>query len=302
MDSFEEVVQDTTSPPTSNDDVTEPVAAGDDDEEEEEDEEEGDDDATVPREYDDENNSNDKHVCRINAVPTLDSLTAYRDLNSDVVCWQLSTAKPGNGVEQLLDSSSETYWQSDGQTQPHWIQIHLSRRVAVSHVCLYVDFPADESYTPKKVTVHAGMTHQDLWHATTVELIEPTGWCILPLQSPPDPLDDVGEDDDEDDAQRVESKNDDDDDDNDSNLVGTTQRYNQRNVIRAHLIRISVQSMHQNGRDTHVRKLRLFGPRMNHQWPADTMLRSVSPERQAKNHRESTRSSLGFDNLFSSIR
>jgi len=28
--------------------------------------------------------------------------------------WSLSTAKPGNGVEQIRDDSTETYWQSDG--------------------------------------------------------------------------------------------------------------------------------------------------------------------------------------------
>jgi len=29
----------------------------------------------------------------------------------DQAVWTLSTAKPGNGVEQLRDNSLETYWQ-----------------------------------------------------------------------------------------------------------------------------------------------------------------------------------------------
>jgi len=29
----------------------------------------------------------------------------------DQAVWSLSTAKPGNGVEQLRDDNSDTYWQ-----------------------------------------------------------------------------------------------------------------------------------------------------------------------------------------------
>jgi len=29
----------------------------------------------------------------------------------DLAVWSLSTAKPGNGVEQLRDDNSDTYWQ-----------------------------------------------------------------------------------------------------------------------------------------------------------------------------------------------
>ena len=47
-----------------------------------------------------------------------------REIGKDAV-WSLSTAKPGNGVEQLRDDNTETYWQSDG-TQPHLINIQVS--------------------------------------------------------------------------------------------------------------------------------------------------------------------------------
>lgn len=166
----------------------------------------------------------------IRAVPTLDSLYGQRDLGKDAVCWSLSSAKPGNGVDQIRDTSTETYWQSDG-SQPHAIQVTFSRRVAVSHVCLYLDYNLDESYTPKKVCIETGMTLQDLQTATVVELQEPVGWCILPLEAPPDPLDEDEE----------------------------------TSPIRTHLVQISVLSMHQNGRDTHVRQVRLFGPRRGEQ-------------------------------------
>lgn len=155
----------------------------------------------------------------IKAVPNLQSLSGLRELGHDAICWQLSSAKPGNGVEQLRDGL-DSYWQSDGNSQPHWIQVHFARRMSLSHVCLYLDYTLDESYTPRRIQVSVGMTNHELVDAMrVVEVQEPNGWCILPL--------DLFED----------------------------------CVIKTHVVRISILSMHQNGRDTHVRLVRLFGPR-----------------------------------------
>lgn len=76
----------------------------------------------------------------IQAVSNLDSLYGLREIGKEALCWQLSSAKPGNGVEQIRDQSTDTYWQSDGVSQPHLIQVHFARRVAISHICLYLDF------------------------------------------------------------------------------------------------------------------------------------------------------------------
>lgn len=183
------------------------------------------------------------HNAVIAAVPNLDSLSHLREVGlSDAVSWQLSSAKPGNGVEQLRDPSNETYWQSDGVSQPHWIQIHLHRRLPVTHVALYLDYQLDESYTPKTVRVETGMTTQDLCAGpenVSMELHEPAGWCILPVRAPPDPLS-------ADDTDDVNNNN--------NNAAADVDVANNK----AHLIRISILSMHQNGRDTHVRRLALF--------------------------------------------
>ena len=71
-----------------------------------------------------------------------------REIGTDAV-WTLSTAKPGNGVEQLRydlfghsgfvlqshlinpmhrDNNTETYWQSDGP-QPHLVNIQFHKKV-----------------------------------------------------------------------------------------------------------------------------------------------------------------------------
>jgi anaphase-promoting complex subunit 10 len=179
---------------------------------------------------------------QITAVPTLESLSHLREVGlSDVISWQLSSAKPGNGVEQLRSPSFDTYWQSDGVSQPHWIQIHLHRRLPLTHVALYLDYQLDESYTPKTLRVETGMTTQDLCAGPeniTMELNEPAGWCILPIRAPPDPL-----------ASPL---------DDPTASTGDIASDKHTTAVKAHLIRLSVLSMHQNGRDTHIRRLALF--------------------------------------------
>ena len=154
-------------------------------------------------------------------VPTVSDMQSKRELGDDAV-WSLSTAKPGNGVEQLRDNNMETYWQSDG-SQPHTISIQFLRKVYVSDVCLYLDYNLDESYAPKRVNIRVGTSFHDLVDVVTVELTDPTGWTVIEL-----PCD-------------AESSN----------------------TLHTHLLQIQVLSMHQNGRDTHVRQVKLYGPRLS---------------------------------------
>lgn len=85
---------------------------------------------------------------------------------SDEAVWSLSSCKLGKlikylafkksrkfiegfGIYQLLDDRNDLYWQSDGP-QPHTITIEFQRKTDVSFLLLYLDFKADESYTPSK--------------------------------------------------------------------------------------------------------------------------------------------------------
>lgn len=176
------------------------------------------------------------------ALRTLQSLSHLRDISDAAVAWQVSSAKPGNGVEQLRDPSTETYWQSDGTTQPHYIQIHFHRRLAVTHVALYLDYQLDESYTPKTIRLETGMTSQDLTCAASqnecMELNEPAGWVVFPVYSSVDHAP------------------------HDHSFHNSSNPNQQHcSTSKAHLLRISILSMHQNGRDTHVRRVALFAER-----------------------------------------
>ncbi len=138
------------------------------------------------------------------------SVDGLREMGFESVL-TISTAKSGNGVEQLRDGNLDTFWQSDGPA-PHLINIQFTKKVAISKVCLYMDYTVDESYTAKKISVKSGTTQHDLVDITSVELQDPVGWCQINL-----PGEEEGE------------------------------------CLRTHLLQVRILSMHQNGRDTHVR-------------------------------------------------
>jgi anaphase-promoting complex subunit 10 len=154
-------------------------------------------------------------------------------------------------VTQLRDESSDTYWQSDGP-QPHLINIHFSRRKAVCEVAFYLDFNLDESYTPKRIGIKAGITHHDLEEVKVVELHEPVGWVSVPLFAELDPLDD--DIDDIDGGNNIEGNGEDENE-------ASANAVKRRKPLRTFLLQICVLSMHQNGRDVHVRQVKIFGPR-----------------------------------------
>jgi anaphase-promoting complex subunit 10 len=144
-----------------------------------------------------------------------------REIGGEAV-WSLSSAKPGNGVQQIRDDNVDTYWQSDGG-QPHLINVIFNKKVSLMEVAFYLDYNLDESYTPKRMSVRAGNTAHDLEEVRAVDLNEPMGWVSIPLYA----LDDNGE----------------------------------QTTLRAFYLQICVVSMHQNGRDTHIRQAKVFGPR-----------------------------------------
>lgn len=85
-------------------------------------------------------------------------------------------------------------------------------------VAFYVDAGADESYTPRTVSVRAGTLHHDLEELRRVELSSPTGWVRIPLGG-----------------------------------AGSAG-------VRTWYVQVVVHTMKANGRDMHMRGLRVLGP------------------------------------------
>uniref|UniRef100_A0A7S2GHP1 Anaphase-promoting complex subunit 10 n=1 Tax=Alexandrium andersonii TaxID=327968 RepID=A0A7S2GHP1_9DINO len=158
----------------------------------------------------------------------------------DEAAWSLSSAKPGNGVEQLRDGNTETFWQSDGP-QPHLINIQFQRKVKVTELRIFTSYKIDESYTPSCLSVRIGTAHHDLQEIQVVDLKEPDGWVTIslarprgePVQTAPHP----------------------------SCVPRDPEIGGAVDFVRTHFIQLAVLSNHQNGRDTHMRQIQVHGPR-----------------------------------------
>lgn len=132
--------------------------------------------------------------------------------------WRLSSFKTGYGIKELREDSPYNYWQSDG-VQPHYIQVHFTKKVSIEKISFFLNYPTDESYTPSKIVIFAGSGEHDLLEVASKEFIEPIGWQNIYFK-------DVRAD----------------------------------NILKTYFIKICFIANHQNGKDTHVRGLKIFAP------------------------------------------
>jgi anaphase-promoting complex subunit 10 len=178
--------------------------------------------------------------------PPFDIATLGLKEIGNLASWTVSSCKPGCGVEALRDEDTSLFWQyvfsiltsspqyqlclvcetspdkfsrSDGP-QPHHLNIHFSRLVSILSIRIYLDFEADESYTPTRITLLAGTGYHDLLPFSALEFAQPKGWIDVPL-------DHVG-----------------------GGPDGKT--------LRAFIVQVKIVENHQNGKDTHVRGLKIY--------------------------------------------
>mmetsp|Transcript_10607 Transcript_10607/g.15896 ORF Transcript_10607/g.15896 Transcript_10607/m.15896 type:complete len:199 (-) Transcript_10607:14-610(-) len=145
-----------------------------------------------------------------------------REVNHEAI-WTLSSAKPLNGVEQLRDNNLETFWQSDGSF-PHYVEILFQKKTTLCEISFYLNYKSDESYTPLKISIRAGYTQEDLKEIKSVDLKEPEGWINCQLR-------------------------------------GQSEEEGEVPYLRARLLQVCINAMHQNGKDTHIRQCKVFSPR-----------------------------------------
>ncbi|KAF9682272.1 hypothetical protein SADUNF_Sadunf05G0091600 [Salix dunnii] len=149
--------------------------------------------------------------------------------------WSVSSCKPGNGVSSIGDDNLDTYWQltntpfclsvyliKSDGAQPHSVNVQFQKKVKLQLVVLYLAFKLDESYTPSKISIRAGDGFHNLKEIRTMELVKPTGWVYL-------------------------------------SLSGNDPR---ETFVNTYMLQIAVLSNHLNGRDTHGRQIKVYGPRL----------------------------------------
>ncbi|TKA65343.1 hypothetical protein B0A55_09441 [Friedmanniomyces simplex] len=154
---------------------------------------------------------------------------------SSLASWTVSTAKPGNGVAALRSPDPTHFWQSDGP-QPHLLSIHFFKLVSIVSIEVLLDFENDESYTPTKIQFLAGMGVHDIQEFAEMTFEQPNGWHEVDFSN-------VGpieqEDDEDEDADEIVD-------------------WSKRPVLRAFLLQVRILENHQNGKDTHLRGVRVF--------------------------------------------
>ena len=154
-----------------------------------------------------------------------ESDSSRRDIGNEGI-WSLSSSKIGNGIEQLRDDNLSTFWQSD-DIQPHFILIQYLKKTRISEVWLYLDYKTDESYTPSKISIRIENSFNEMVDIRTIEYDEPVGWYPILL----------------------EEKN------SDSKTI--------KPYIKTMILQIMILQNTHNGRDTHIRGVKIFAPREN---------------------------------------
>lgn len=133
--------------------------------------------------------------------------------------WKASSFKSGNPIENALDDDPDTFWQSDG-TQPHQIEVFFSKRTSIIQLMLYFSLVADESYTPRFVSIYVGHSPSDALFYKSLEVRNVNGWVALAFED-----------------NRAHDK-----------------------LLKCQYLRLVFPANHENGKDTHLRGIRIFVP------------------------------------------
>ncbi|KIY52143.1 galactose-binding like protein [Fistulina hepatica ATCC 64428] len=136
--------------------------------------------------------------------------------------WSVSSFKFGFGPECLQDGDPTTFWHSDGP-QPHFITAEFPNKVAMQKLSIFLSFPEDDSYTPMTIEVRAGTGSNDLQSIQIINFDRPDGWITFDVGTEPEP-----------DGDGIKP-------------------------ILAYVLQVVISTNHMNGKDTHVRGLRILG-------------------------------------------
>ncbi|CDO91706.1 unnamed protein product [Kluyveromyces dobzhanskii CBS 2104] len=103
--------------------------------------------------------------------------------------------------------------------QPHRIDVNFSKRVDIVQLAMYFCLVTDESYTPELFKVYAGFSPSDASLYRTFEVKNVNGWVVITF----------------------------------------TGNRPQDDLLRCRFIQIQILSNHENGKDSHLRGIKIFG-------------------------------------------
>jgi anaphase-promoting complex subunit 10 len=124
----------------------------------------------------------------------------------------------------LRDDNLNTFWQSDG-VQPHFAIIQFLKKFRINEIWIYLDYKTDESYTPSRISIRGENSFNEMVEIKSVEFEEPVGWFKISL----------------------EEKN------SKGELI--------KPYIKTMAIQLVILQNTHNGRDTHIRNIKIYSPR-----------------------------------------
>lgn len=102
--------------------------------------------------------------------------------------------------------------------QPHQVEVYFSRRVNIAIIAMFFSLKVDESYTPKLIKIYAGHSPSDCELHKIIELEKLNGWFTLNF----------------------------------------TDNRPQDGLLKCQYLKFTFPLNHENGKDTHLRGIRLF--------------------------------------------
>lgn len=105
-------------------------------------------------------------------------------------------------------------------SQPHQIDVYFSKRMSIVLLALYFSLLTDESYTPRFVSIYVGHSPMDAIFYKSIEVRNVNGWVALSFED---------------------------------------SRPSDR-LLKCQFIRLVFPINHENGKDTHLRGIKLFTP------------------------------------------
>lgn len=160
------------------------------------------------------------HRRYLRGIQQLSQMEEFTNI-SNLAYWKASSFKTSNPIENVINDDPESYWQSDG-SQPHIVDIYFSKRIELALLAVFFGFEIDESYSPKVVKLYVGDSISDLIYYEEWYVGKITQWYIKKFPS----LEDT---------------------DGKQNIP-----------IKCHVLRLAFPVNHDNGKDTHLRGVRIF--------------------------------------------
>ncbi|TFY52213.1 hypothetical protein EVG20_g10653 [Dentipellis fragilis] len=154
--------------------------------------------------------------------------------SGQTACRMTTPRRSGSAYRSFLPPRSPSYHMrsdceafasvsSDGP-QPHFVTLEFPRKMAIQKLSLFLSFPLDDSYTPAALSIRAGTSLGDLQEVRSVTLDKPDGWITFDISAEPG-----------DDGEGFKP-------------------------VHAYILQVIVLTNHMNGKDTHVRGMRILGP------------------------------------------